>query len=498
MVNGSANIVVEAPVRVWVGIVVAAPGGGALGFSLGEAAVGSVGRVDGSASGRGRTRWWARGRWGRSWWSSAGGGGERAELWSSEAGDRVPTWGAFPALRERFAATANLVAADGNVGKGGRVLVDKRVHETHLLHAFGHTGFVQERDHGTKHWGGGRGAADGLDLAWASEDLVALCEAGNVRGGTASGGVCGGRWERGGARQVSGHHCFLPRCLRTVYHGREATTGTKLVGRLLWLSWGLLLEPGAADGGDPRGRGWPWRPEFAGGVASTRVARGEDDGDSHVGELHKVGVDFTPRGLFATELRHVALPAVRDRVDLWGGVVGKQEAGPFDEVCAKVRRLFFPEFSLDARCDTHNVLHVEVGLDAFLLTVWVASELGDDIIAGWCGWHKFLEERNQVGWNHELTLELSNGLVVGGRAGRGHAGDAVRGSDHGRGDDSRLARDLSYTWREREAVDREHGGDGARHLRWDGVGTGTVHRLLGLGVEVLGPGGVQKFLCCSD
>lgn len=53
-VNGSTDIVVEASVRERVGIVVAAPGSSALGRCLGEAAVGTVGRVDGCAAGR---RW---------------------------------------------------------------------------------------------------------------------------------------------------------------------------------------------------------------------------------------------------------------------------------------------------------------------------------------------------------------------------------------------------------------------------------------------------------
>ena len=69
-----------------------------------------------------------------------------------------------------------------------------------------------------------------------------------------------------------------------------------------------------------------------------------------------------------------------------------ERTSPLDQVGAKVAALLLPELCLDAWRNTHDVLDVEVGFDAFLRTVWITAELGHNGVGGWCRWHKFLEE----------------------------------------------------------------------------------------------------------
>jgi len=89
-VNGGALIAVEAPVRQWVGVVVAAAGGSALRFTLGVTAVGSVAWVDGSALGWGWCwAWWTWWCWAWTWWwSSAGKWVRRLHGNTADAGGR--------------------------------------------------------------------------------------------------------------------------------------------------------------------------------------------------------------------------------------------------------------------------------------------------------------------------------------------------------------------------------------------------------------------------
>ena len=70
-----------------------------------------------------------------------------------------------------------------------------------------------------------------------------------------------------------------------------------------------------------------------------------------------------------------------------------ERTSPLDQVGAKVAALLLPELCLDAWRNTHDVLDVEVGFDAFLRTVWITAELGHNGVGGWCGWHKFLERK---------------------------------------------------------------------------------------------------------
>jgi hypothetical protein len=71
-------------------------------------------------------------------------------------------------------------------------------------------------------------------------------------------------------------------------------------------------------------------------VARSRVARGEDDGDTLGGKLCEVGIDVVDIGVLAADRRQVALYTVGHRVDMGRVGGGEDVGGPDLEIAAEV------------------------------------------------------------------------------------------------------------------------------------------------------------------
>ena len=124
-------------------------------------------------------------------------------------------------------------------------------------------------------------------------------------------------------------------------------------------------------------------------------------------------------------LREVALPSIRDGVNVGAMVVRKDRARPVFEVKAEVGSVPQPELRLNVWRNAHDVLDVEAGLDAGLLLVLVANKLGNFFVTGLGRGHELLEKGCKVAVLLILALEFGNSHAVGVGALRGDATNVV-------------------------------------------------------------------------